>query len=81
MLKQLDRPAKHGWLVAAHSLSGRLLLLTLLFVMLSVALIYFHRLRAITKNCSPTASILQGCHPALHRSARRAASEELKTEL
>ena len=41
MLKQLDRPAKHGWLVGAHSLSGRLLLLTLLFVMLSVALIYF----------------------------------------
>lgn len=41
MLKQLDRPARHGWLVVAHSLSGRLLLLTILFVMLSVALIYF----------------------------------------
>jgi signal transduction histidine kinase len=41
MLKQLDQPARHGWRVAAHSLSGRLLLLTILFVMLSVALIYF----------------------------------------
>src|SRR5262245_24872171 len=36
MLKQMDRPVRHGWLAAAHSLSGRLLLLTLLFVMLSV---------------------------------------------
>jgi signal transduction histidine kinase len=40
MLKELHRP-RHGWRLAAHSLSGRLLLLTILFVMLSVALIYF----------------------------------------
>jgi signal transduction histidine kinase len=41
MLKPLDRPVRHGWRQAIHSLSGRLLLLTILFVMLSVALIYF----------------------------------------
>ena len=41
MLKQLDRPERHGWRQAAYSLSGRLLILTILFVMLSVALIYF----------------------------------------
>jgi signal transduction histidine kinase len=40
MLKELERP-RHGWRLAAYSLSGRLLLLTILFVMLSVALIYF----------------------------------------
>ena len=40
MLKKLERP-RHGWRLAAYSLSGRLLLLTTLFVMLSVALIYF----------------------------------------
>ena len=40
MLKELERP-RHGWRLAAYSLSGRLLLLTTLFVMLSVALIYF----------------------------------------
>jgi signal transduction histidine kinase len=40
MLKELERP-RHGWQLAAYSLSGRLLLLTILFVMLSVALIYF----------------------------------------
>ena len=39
MLKELERP-RHGWRLAAYSLSGRLLLLTTLFVMLSVALIY-----------------------------------------
>jgi signal transduction histidine kinase len=41
MLKKLDRPAKHAWGLSAHSLSGRLLLLTILFVMTSAALIYF----------------------------------------
>ena len=41
MLKEVQRPTRHGWRLAAHSLSGRLLLLTILFVMLSVALIYF----------------------------------------
>ena len=40
MLKEVERP-RHGWRLAAYSLSGRLLLLTTLFVMLSVALIYF----------------------------------------
>jgi len=40
MLKELKRP-KTGWQLAAYSLSGRLLLLTIGFVMLSVALIYF----------------------------------------
>jgi signal transduction histidine kinase len=40
MLKELDRP-RQGWRLAAYSLSGRLLLLTILFVMLSVALLYF----------------------------------------
>ena len=40
MLKELERP-RHGWRLAVYSLSGRLLLLTTLFVMLSVALIYF----------------------------------------
>src|SRR5438045_8759684 len=40
MLKELERP-RHGWRLAVYSLSGRLLLLTILFVMLSVALIYF----------------------------------------
>ena len=40
MLKELDRP-RHGWRLTAYSLSGRLLLLTILFVMLSVALLYF----------------------------------------
>ena len=40
MLKELERP-RHGWRIAVYSLSGRLLLLTTLFVMLSVALIYF----------------------------------------
>ena len=40
MLKELERP-RPGWRVTAYSLSGRLLLLTTLFVMLSVALIYF----------------------------------------
>jgi signal transduction histidine kinase len=40
MLKELERP-KTGWRLAIYSLSGRLLLLTILFVMLSVALIYF----------------------------------------
>jgi signal transduction histidine kinase len=40
MLKELERP-RSGWRVTAYSLSGRLLLLTTLFVMLSVALIYF----------------------------------------
>ena len=40
MLKELERP-RHGWRLAAYSLSGRLLLLTTAFVMLSVALIYF----------------------------------------
>src|ERR1700675_3690059 len=41
MLKVWDRPVGTGWQQAAHSLSGRLLLLTIAFVMLSVALIYF----------------------------------------
>ncbi|HYM16969.1 MAG TPA: HAMP domain-containing sensor histidine kinase [Micropepsaceae bacterium] len=41
MLKELDGSKRHGWRLAAYSLSGRLLLLTILFVMLSVALIYF----------------------------------------
>jgi signal transduction histidine kinase len=40
MLKELNRP-RTGWQLAAYSLSGRLLLLTVGFVMLSVALIYF----------------------------------------
>ncbi|HEY4264900.1 MAG TPA: HAMP domain-containing sensor histidine kinase, partial [Micropepsaceae bacterium] len=40
MLKELKRP-KPGWQLAVYSLSGRLLLLTIMFVMLSVALIYF----------------------------------------
>jgi hypothetical protein len=40
MLKELERP-RYGWRLAVYSLSGRLLLLTTLFVMLSVALIYF----------------------------------------
>jgi signal transduction histidine kinase len=40
MLKELKR-SRQGWQLAAHSLSGRLLLLTIAFVMLSVALIYF----------------------------------------
>jgi len=40
MLKELERP-RTGWRLAMYSLSGRLLLLTILFVMLSVALIYF----------------------------------------
>jgi len=37
MLKELERP-RTGWRLAVYSLSGRLLLLTILFVMLSVAL-------------------------------------------
>ena len=41
MLKDNRAPARFGWRLATHSLSGRLLLLTILFVMLSVALIYF----------------------------------------
>jgi signal transduction histidine kinase len=42
MLKELQhRPARQGWRLAVHSLSGRLLLLTILFVMTSVAMIYF----------------------------------------
>jgi signal transduction histidine kinase len=41
MLKDNRVPARFGWRLATHSLSGRLLLLTVLFVMLSVALIYF----------------------------------------
>jgi len=41
MLKDNRAPARLGWRLATHSLSGRLLLLTILFVMLSVALIYF----------------------------------------
>jgi signal transduction histidine kinase len=40
MLKELKRP-RSRWQIAAYSLSGRLLLLTVMFVMLSVALIYF----------------------------------------
>jgi len=40
MLKELKRP-RYGWRLAVYSLSGRLLLLTILFVMLSVALLYF----------------------------------------
>lgn len=41
MLKQMDRPVRTGWRGAVQSLSGQLLLLTISFVMLSVALIYF----------------------------------------
>ena len=41
MLKEVEGAHRHGWRLAAYSLSGRLLLLTILFVMLSVALIYF----------------------------------------
>jgi signal transduction histidine kinase len=41
MLKQVERPVRTGWRGAVQSLSGRLLLLTISFVMLSVALIYF----------------------------------------
>ena len=41
MLKYLDRPAKRRWGLSLYSLSGRLLLLTILFVMTSAALIYF----------------------------------------
>ena len=41
MLKDNRAPARFGWRLATHSLSARLLLLTILFVMLSVALIYF----------------------------------------
>jgi len=40
MLKELEKP-RTGWRLAVRSLSGRLLLLTISFVMLSVALIYF----------------------------------------
>ena len=40
MLKELKRQ-RTGWQLAAYSLSGRLLLLTIAFVMMSVALIYF----------------------------------------
>src|SRR5882762_5384054 len=41
MLKDNRTPARLSWRLATHSLSGRLLLLTILFVMTSVALIYF----------------------------------------
>src|SRR5215475_5801028 len=41
MLKEVEGVHRRGWRLAAYSLSGRLLLLTILFVMLSVALIYF----------------------------------------
>src|SRR5262245_14467220 len=41
MLKDNRAAARFDWRLATHSLSGRLLLLTILFVMLSVALIYF----------------------------------------
>jgi signal transduction histidine kinase len=41
MLKDNRAPPRFGWRLATHSLSGRLLLLTILFVMMSVALIYF----------------------------------------
>jgi len=41
MLKDIRTPARLSWRLATHSLSGRLLLLTILFVMTSVALIYF----------------------------------------
>jgi len=41
MLKDIRTPARLNWRLAAHSLSGRLLLLTILFVMTSAALIYF----------------------------------------
>jgi signal transduction histidine kinase len=40
MLKELNKP-RQSWRLAAYSLSGRLLLLTIIFVMTSVALIYF----------------------------------------
>jgi hypothetical protein len=40
MLKQLEAP-RQGWQLSAYSLSGRLLLLTIGFVMISVALLYF----------------------------------------
>ncbi len=40
MLKQLEKPGRR-WQVSAYSLSGRLLLLTIGFVMMSVALLYF----------------------------------------
>src|SRR5205807_3570965 len=40
MLKELERP-KQRWQLSAYSLSGRLLLLTIGFVMISVALLYF----------------------------------------
>lgn len=40
MLKQLEKP-RQGWRLSAYSLSGRLLLLTIGFVMMSVALLYF----------------------------------------
>jgi signal transduction histidine kinase len=40
MLKQLETP-RQGWQLSAYSLSGRLLLLTIGFVMISVALLYF----------------------------------------
>lgn len=41
MLKQMDRPIRTGWRGAVQSLPGKLLLLTISFVMTSVALIYF----------------------------------------
>jgi signal transduction histidine kinase len=41
MLKDNRAAVRFDWRLATHSLSGRLLLLTILFVMLSVALIYF----------------------------------------
>jgi signal transduction histidine kinase len=40
MLKQVEKP-RQGWHLSAYSLSGRLLLLTIGFVMMSVALLYF----------------------------------------
>ena len=40
MLKQVEKP-RQGWQLSAYSLSGRLLLLTIGFVMMSVALLYF----------------------------------------
>ena len=71
MLKQLETP-RQGWQLSAYSLSGRLLLLTIGFVMISVALLYFpsvaryhHQLLDDRINSARTRD------PALHRGAGR----------
>ena len=81
MLKDNPAPARFGWRLATHSLSGRLLLLTILFVMLSVALIYFPSVARYHNQLLQHRSLRPARHPSFTEAPGEQFSDELRMQL